>query len=389
MEILLNFKDLSYFLSIIIGLEVSIVLFVFGLKKVRTNLLLGFNLLFITYGLFLASLISSGALVHFPALYRTGNLAGLLFAPLLYLYVRQVIDQNPLSYKDLIHLIPFLIYFIDFFPIYLLSNSEKLDLILSEISNPAQFTSFNQSRFFPPNFHGIFRTVLLSIYWVLSASLIIKNRNRLLKAKNQFGTVWLKWISLYLFLFLFSFLPYFLIGWSVEPMVAFDLVHFSVALITIFAGIALLFFPKILYGLDEFEFIKNEQIVLNDSVEKHVLSDEKINEIQVSISNCLKNDKVFLIKGYSLADFAKDTETPSYLLTIFINKYLNSSFSDLINKERVEESIRMMEEGYLEQKTFEAIADSCGFNNRNSFINSFKKFKGMPPSHFKNRLNVA
>jgi AraC-like DNA-binding protein len=389
MEILLNFKALGYFISIIIGVQVSVVLFVFGIKKISANLLLAFSIFFKTYGIFLVSLISSGAMVYFPGLYRTGNLAGLLFAPLLYLYIRNVVYQNQLSFRDLIHLVPFLIFFVDFLPIYTLSSIDKLALILSEIENPAEFTNYNQSQFFPSNFHGIFRTVLIAFYWVLSFRIILQNRKRFLKTKKQFGATWLKWISLYLFLLLFSFLPYFLIGLNGDPMLAFDLIHFSVALVTIFAGIALLFFPKILYGLDEFEFIKNEQQEVDENLEKHVLNMEKVEELSEKINVSLKEDRVFLIKGYSLSELSKDTGIPSYLLTIFINKYLNCSFSDLINSERVEESIKMIEEGYLEQKTFEGIADSCGFNNRNSFINSFKKFKGMTPSQYKNQLNVA
>lgn len=389
MDILLNFKELCYFVSIIIGIEVSLVLFIFGIKKEKTNILLGFNIFFTTYSLFLASLISSGMLVNFPELYRTGNFTGLLIGPLLYIYIRNVVYQNSLSYKDLIHLIPFLVFLIDFWPIYFLSSSDKLGLILSEIDDPAKFTNFNQSRFFPSNFHGIFRTILLAFYWILSSRIVYKNRKHFLKTKNQFGSIWQKWITLYLFLWLFSFLPYFLIGIKGDPQLAFDLIHFSVALITIFAGVALLFFPKILYGLDEFEFIVNEQNEVDENLEKHVLSTEKIQELKKKIHKSLKEEKVFLIKGYSLADLAKDTEIPSYLLTIYINKYLNCSFSDLINKERVDESIRMIENGYLEQKTFEGIADLCGFNNRNSFINSFKKYKGMTPSQYKNQLNIA
>jgi AraC-like DNA-binding protein len=365
------------------------VLFVFGIKKVRTNILLASSIFFKTHGIFLGSLISSGAMVYFPGLYRSGNLAGLLFAPFLYLYIRNVVYQNQLTLRDLIHLVPFLIFFVDFLPIYFLSSAEKLALILSEIENPAEFTNFNQSRFFPSNFHGIFRTVLIAFYWVLSFRIIVHNRKRFLKTKKQFGTTWLKWISLYLFLLLFSFLPYFLIGLNGDQMLAFDLIHFSVALVTIFAGIALLFFPKILYGLDEFEFILSEQNEVDENLDKHVLSKEKIKELEIKIHQSLNEEKVFLNKGYSLADLAKDTEIPSYLLTIYINKYLNCSFSDLINKERVNESIKMIEEGYLEHKTFEGIADLCGFNNRNSFINSFKKYKGMTPSQYKNQLNLA
>jgi len=328
-------------------------------------------------------------MVRFPELYRTGNLAGLLFAPLLYLYIRNVVYQNKLSFRDLIHLVPFLIFFFDFLPIYFLSSADKLALILSEIENPAEFTNYNQSHFFPSNFYGVFRTILIAFYWTLSIRIIYKNRKRFLKTKKQFGSTWLKWISLYLFLLLFSFLPYFLIGLNGNPLLAFDLIHFSVALITIFAGISLLFFPKILYGLDEFEFILSEQNEVDKNLEKHVLNTAKINELEIKIHQTINKEKVYLNKGYSLADLAKDTEVPSYLLTIYINKYLNCSFSDLINKARVEESIKMIENGYLERKTFEGIADSCGFNNRNSFINSFKKFKRMTPSQYKNKMETA
>jgi AraC-like DNA-binding protein len=389
MDILLNFKDLCYFISILIGIQVSAVLFVFGFKKVNNNLLLGSNILFTTYSVFLASLISSGAMVYFPELYRTGNLTGLLFAPFLYLYIRQVVYQNQFSYKDWIHLIPFLIYLIDFWPIYFLSNTDKLALILSEIDNPAEFAYFNQSRFFPSNFHGIFRTVLIAIYWAFATAIIFKNRYQFLNTKNQFGATWVKWILIYLLFLLCSFLPYFLIGIQGDPMLAFDLIHFSGAIMIIFAGMGLLFSPKILYGLDEFEFLTNKQSEADENSEKYVLNPDKIKELKIRVHECLNKDQVYLTKGYSLAEFSKDTQIPSYLLTIYINKYLNCTFSDLINKERVKESIKMIEAGYLEQKTFEGIADLCGFNNRNSFINSFKKFKGMTPSQYKNQLNAA
>lgn len=384
MEILLNIEELCYFISIIIGIEVSLVLFIYGFKKVKTNLLLAFNILFTTYSVFLGSLISSGAMIYFPHLYRTGNLTGLLFAPFLFLYIRQVVTPNSLSYRDLIHLLPFLIFLIDFGPTYLLSSTDKLALILTEIDNPAEFANFNQSRFFSPNFYIVLRTALIGFYWFLSTWMVFKNRNRFMNTKNTFGTFWARWISLYLFLLLFSFLPYFIIDRQSDPMLAFDLTHFSGAIILIFAGLALLFSPKILYGLDEFEFIKNEQSKMDQQLEKQVLSPEKIQELNVRIDECLNKNQVYLTKGYSLADLSKDTQIPSYLLTIYINKNLNCTFSDLINSARVNESIKMIEEGYLEQKTFEGIADACGFNNRNSFINSFKKFKGMTPSQYKN-----
>lgn len=384
MDITLDFKNLAYLLSIFTGFQVAIVLIYFGIRKNSANFLLGCSYLFMSYGVLLAALISSGAMIYFPSLYRTGNLAGLLFAPLLYLYVRQVVQGRFVEWIDLIHLLPFLIFLVDFWPVYNLPVDEKYTLILSEIGNPAEFTAYNQSRFFPSNFHGLFRTVLVSLYWIICVRLIYKSRNEVESQGNNFGKTWVSWMKIYLTLLLFCFLPYFMVARFVDPMIAFDLVHFSVASLVAATGITLFYYPKLLYGLDEFEYLKNEQEEIEEDFEKNVLGDEKIKEIAEQLDQIVFKKKSFLVKGYTLSDLARDTKTPSYLLTIYINSHLNSSFTELINRERINESVTMIREGFLEKQTIEGIADACGFNNRNTFITAFKRYQGMTPSVFKN-----
>lgn len=388
-ELTLTLKNLGYLIALIIGVQVSIVLIYFGFRRFKANLLLGISYLITTYGVFIAGLISSGAMIYFPSLYRTGNLAGLLFAPLLYLYVRQVIQDRTLTWKDLIHIIPFLIFLVDFWPIYFLPIQEKSVLILSEINNPAEYTAYNQTRFFPSNFHGNFRTLLIFIYWALSMRLIYKRNNRITKAGASFEKAWLSWMKIYLFFLLLIFLPYILFSGFLSQLLLFDLLHFSAALLIIGSGFALLFYPKLLYGLDEFEFIKNEKIGLEENLEKNSLSEEKIKEISDKIELVVFKDQAYLEKGYTLSDLARDTETPSYLLTIYINSYLQSSFSELINKGRIKHSVSMIEEGFLKGQTIEGLAYSCGFNNRNSFISAFKKYQGQTPSSYKKSFETA
>lgn len=131
------FENLFYLFSMFIGFLVALVLIFFGFEKNRFNILLGFNFLLLCYMSLIIWLITTGFLVDFPYLYRTANLAGFLFMPLMYIYVRMVLTEKSLIWSDLIHLLPFLIFLIDFWPVFMLDNNQKLELIQSEISNPA------------------------------------------------------------------------------------------------------------------------------------------------------------------------------------------------------------------------------------------------------------
>ena len=217
MELTLDWKNTLYLASQFTGLLIGALVITFGFRKNKANLLLGFSFLFLTQGVFLAWLISSGQMVRFPQIYRTGNIGGLLFAPLMYLYIRRVIRNKPLSWIDLIHAIPALMYIVDYAPVLLLPLEEKANLIAMEIADPATFTSFNQSRFFPGNFHGLFRTVLISIYWILSVRLVSKYQTNMSGTKEVFGRKWVIWMKIYLAFELIIFLPFYLAHSYISP----------------------------------------------------------------------------------------------------------------------------------------------------------------------------
>lgn len=75
--------NLFFLFSMFIGSLVGLVLIYFGFQKNRHNILLGFNFLLLTYMSLIIWLISSGYYSHFPILYRTDNLAGFIFMPLM------------------------------------------------------------------------------------------------------------------------------------------------------------------------------------------------------------------------------------------------------------------------------------------------------------------
>lgn len=374
--------DLFHFFSMFVGLLVGLVLIFYGFRKNRQNVLLGIGFLILTYVSFIIWLVISQNFIHFPHLYRTGNFMGLLFIPIVYLYIRNTISGAWLSAWDLLHLLPALVFFLDYWPIYMLSTAEKVALIREEIADPFLFTTYSQSRFFPDNFYTPVRSVILCGYWLASVYLLWGNWKK--QPVNDFSKEWNIWIVVFLLLELMVFLPFFLVFWFVDSLTGFYLVFFTVVILTFGTAFSLFFFPKILYGLDlnSYSMQQKKKVVAPKDDQQENLSSAKIDEISLKFELVLGQKKHYLKHGYSVHELSEDTGFPVYILTIYINKVLGTTFPDLINQRRVEECCELIKSGKFAHLSVEGLAELCGFNNRNSFSLAFRKFKGISPSEF-------
>jgi len=386
MEIALDWKNLIYFNSQLIGYLVGLVLILYGYRKNKSNMLLGFIFLVFSFVSFVSWLIFTGNFIHFPALYRIGNFFALLIIPVIYLYIRTVIKNNSLKLWDLLHFLPALIFFVDHWPVYLMDNAFKLDLIKQEIADPILFTQYNQSRFFSINFYTPLRTFMLVIYWIPSVKLVMDHSKKRKEEKSGFGSKWLVWIKIFLGFEVLLFLPFLLFFWLVDPLLGFQLSHSTLALITLITAISLLFFPDILYGLDREKYELQKSKSKSDKIEN--LSEHKIKEIEVKLDKILNDEKKFLQRGYSIHSLSEDIGIPSYLLTIYLNQRQQTNFSDLINQKRVEECCQLIASGKYNHLSLLGIAELSGFNNRNSFTQAFQKFKNVSPSAYIKSLKV-
>lgn len=387
MELSLNWKNLFYLGSQFIGYSVGVVLIVSALRRNRQNLLIGLAVLIITYSAFITGLISSGLFVHFPALYRTGNLVALLFAPVLFFYIRNIVRETRLRPRDLLHFLPALLYLIDYWPVFMLPAAEKLELMRAEIHDPALFTLYTQSRLFPYNFYTPFRTIQVTIYWVICVRMIYQYSKSITGNDDLPGKEWLAWMKIFLGLLSIIFLPFYATFWFLDAHSLFHVVHAITGIIGVFTGVSLLFFPQILYGLPYVDRQPRAAAPADESPkEKQArsisLTPEKAAVIQEKIDAVLHRQKAFLKQGYSVTSLATDTGIPAYLLTEYIHRSLQTTFSDLINRRRIEESCRLIASGAYEQYSIDGLAELSGFSNRNSYITAFKKFKNATPSGY-------
>lgn len=96
--------------------------------------------------------------------------------------------------------------------------------------------------------------------------------------------------------------------------------------------------------------------------------------------------KPYLNAELKLADLANEINYPMHDISQVLNLNLNQSFSDFINKYRVEEVKKRMADKAYERFTFIAIAQQCGFNSKTSFYRIFKNETGKTPADYLKEL---
>lgn len=387
MEISFDAITFAHLAAVIVGVVSSAVILYFGFKTNPVNQPLGIGQLSISLGIFVSFSLVSQLIVYWPFLYRLGNVFVLIFIPMPYLYTVFYTKKRLWKWYDLLHAIPLLIYLVDYWNVLWMSSAQKTELILLEINDLDLLGKFNQGRFIGSGFHQEFRTVLFSLYWVAQVIVLVRWVRGLSFLIHE-NKVWKNWMILFLGCQFFMWFPFYLSIFWLDKLTTYHIVNsFSVGWVML-SSLSLFFFPSLLYGKP---FEGGDRISkLTKALKKTPISegDEKrLEEVMWSIETHMADNRLFLKSGYTINDFSKDINIPVYQISKSLNTFQDLGFIDFINKKRVQYCVQKLEKGEWLNYTIEAVAHECGFNNRNSFTNAFKKFLGTSPSEFRENLN--
>ncbi|WP_113921993.1 helix-turn-helix domain-containing protein [Cognataquiflexum aquatile] len=389
MEISFDAITFAHLAAVIVGIVSSAVILYFGFKTNPVNQPLGIGQLSISLGIFVSFSLVSQLIVYWPFLYRLGNVFVLIFIPMPYLYTIFHTKNRLWRWYDMLHAIPLLIYLVDYWDVLSLSSAQKTELILLEINDLDLLGKFNQGRFIGPGFHQEFRTVLFSLYWVAQVIILVRwvRSQSFLTHENK---VWKNWMILFLGCQFFMWFPFYLTVFWLDKLTTYHIVNsFSVGWVML-SSLSLFFFPSLLYGKP---FEGGDRISkLTKALKKTPISegDEKrLEEVMRSIETLMADNRLFLKPGYTINDFSKEIHIPVYQISKSLNTFQDLSFIDFINKKRVQYCVQKLEKGEWSNFTIEAVAHECGFNNRNSFTNAFKKFLGTSPSEYRENFHKS
>jgi AraC-like DNA-binding protein len=153
------------------------------------------------------------------------------------------------------------------------------------------------------------------------------------------------------------------------------------------ASLLLLMYPSLLYGQPT---AKMRAKVTKDSAQAGSTTfpgdNTKWAEVKRAVDQGFADPAIFLRPGITIHEFAQVIQVPVYQVSKYITLSSGLGFIDAVNQRRIAYCVNKLESGEWKHFKLEAIASECGFNNRNSFTNAFKKFQGMSPSEYKRQL---
>jgi len=120
---------------------------------------------------------------------------------------------------------------------------------------------------------------------------------------------------------------------------------------------------------------------------KDLLDPESSSAIQTRLTFLLDVEKIFRDGNLTLLSLAEKLDITPHQLSWIINDKMNQSFSNLINRYRIEEVKRRLADGAKNDSTILQIALDSGFSTKTAFNRAFKKFTGLTPSQYRKKIH--
>ena len=145
-------------------------------------------------------------------------------------------------------------------------------------------------------------------------------------------------------------------------------------------GVIPIYFPTILQGYPRPRKLPSVIKKVSDkAVDLKFGLDEE--EIKKKLED-LGQKKSYLDIEFNVSKCARELEIPEHHLSYFINQYYGLSFTAYKNKLRMEHAKKLIQNGFLQNNSMEALAAECGFGNRSSFSKAFKNAVELSPSEY-------
>ena len=325
----------------------------------------------------------------------------ILVGPVLYFYVRGLLrDDYRLSNLDWLHFVPAFLLFINIMPHLFSSFEDKLEYATRVLQSASEILNY-KNIFIPAEVKFLFRPFIGLFYIILCIRLIVlKFRDE--RPSNKQSKLIFRWTSFLIFntlLVYISFLVFTIFSYQTndykiaEAKGFYFLISSLIGLVLL--NISLLFFPNILYGLPQLDYIISaKRSILNEETKELIkknarsfeISTEKLNLLQDKIEQyCLTQP--YLNPDFSLSIMAADIDIPIHHISYYFNEHLGINFNTWKNDLKIDHVVYLIRKGSGEILTLDALAKQAGFGSRSSFFNSFKQKLGVTPSEYLNNLD--
>jgi AraC-like DNA-binding protein len=302
---------------------------------------------------------------------------GLSMGPLIYLYIRSVLQATfKFGRKDLWHFIPVAVFIV-----------YRLVILTHDAGQEDWNTGYEGE--WQRSFHLVYVSPIvqqlqfssLLLYLVFSIQLFIQYRQKVRQFFSNTYKVELRWIQIFLtvyfFLFIYDSVTDLIDAFIMELSYVHNWwLHFFNAIAIVFIGIKAYFTD--LTSLHDLTF------EIEDTVVKEKINPAKnFDREKKIISELIEKEKIYLQPELTLKDLAKGSGMSIHDASEVINAGFGYNFNEFINRYRVEEVKNRLKDPANDHLAIMAVAFDSGFNSKASFNRIFKQVTGRSPSSFK------
>ncbi len=357
-----------FFFSVgIVGVFLSIIISLRRKSDVCSNLLISLFVFFHSLFIIHLSLFLSRYEYETPHSLYFSALFPFLYGPLLFFYLKRILEKYILKKRDLLHLIPFIILLIYLIPIYSTSAEEKLEVLLTV------------GKTYPVLFQWILITQIFSL--TVYAFLIFKiYKNNLQNPVNTHLPQIRRWQRNLMIFYVFYVVFFVTYAMVLMNIIAFhDLIYFKMFSISLI----ILYISYIAYDKPIF-FDKNCLFgnIGGSKYQKSGLTKSYSIELKNQLLIMFQEHKIFKESNLSLDTLAEKMLSTRHNISQVINEHFGMSFFHFVNKYRIGEAIEILDHDVHRKLHIIDIAYDVGFNNKVTFNKAFKIITNMTPTQY-------
>ena len=329
-----------------------------------------------------------------------------LIIPMMYLYFKSLTNEKPFHWKDYLWFVPAFIFGSCAFALYLMMGSENAtnyhQYLLEGEPLPPQYTGtiYRFHKFITVSIYArlmITGTILISAYTVFT---ILRYHRRLKDFYSNLDDKSIKLDYAILFWYLMSCLIAMIFSFTGKPFwekypiltaiffVLWAVIYFGLG----YSGSQLKYsVEKLAQDLQQADHAERMDAaclseLAEESADEYVekmekfSSSEKFKKQLIAFNALMDIDKVYLKSDLRVDEVARLMYTNRKYVTLTIKESYQCSFSDYINRKRVEYSMQLMRANpYLRQQQ---LAEDSGFQSASTFNKSFRQVNGIPPKEW-------
>ncbi len=225
----------------------------------------------------------------------------------------------------------------------------------------------------------------LFFYFILSLAKLNQHQKNVEQILSSGDEVNLKWLKYFLISILIS-----AILWVIY--IVFQGAWLNLLATSTYFAVILLLSYYSLHQVEVYNFNSHEkqdiQVLIEETetgayAKKLQIDPKQLEELTQKLIVVMQTQKPFLDNDLNLLKLAGMLDITIHLLSYVINEGFQENFAQFVNRYRVEEAKKLLENTNLLHLTMLGIAFEAGFNSKTAFNTTFKKITGLSPSEYR------